>query len=183
MVTDMTESCNRDLEPRPMVQPFPAPGPLVGRACHDLWLTQTGTAEEKRRLGPPANLPQPWDPATCTDSRLRRELWLWLDAVAAWINHEYCWDPNRTPFIPPCWPQHPHIVRELAVLADQRRRCNLAANSDLLENWHRYVLPGFLDRLRERLNGDCDDWHRSWPGQCRLQGYPLGDAQGRVDRR
>ena len=105
--------------------------------------------------------------STCTDRRLRRELWLWLDAVAAWVNAEYCWEPSGTPFIPACWPRHPHIVHELAVLADQRRRCNLAANSDLLENWHRYVLPGFLDRMRERLNNHCDDQHQPWPARGR----------------
>lgn len=159
------------LTPRPMVQGFPGPGPLVSHAYHDLWLTQAGSEAEKKRLGSPTNLPHPWDPATCTDRHLRRELWLWLDAVAAWVNHEYCWEPSGTPFIPPCWPQHPHIVHELAVLADQRRRCNLAANSDMLENWHRYVLPGFLDRMKERLNNHCDDHHQPWPARARHAYY------------
>jgi len=161
---------------RVLVEPFPGPGPLVSRAYSDLWLTQAGSEEEKKRLGSPANLPHPWDPPTCTDRRLRWELWLWLDAVAAWVNAEYCWEPSGTPFIPACWPQHPHIVHELAVLADQRRRCNLAANSDLLENWHRYVLPGFLDRMRERLNNHCDDQHQPWPARGRQALFDAREA-------
>lgn len=160
-----------DRAARAMVEGFPGPGPLVSGAYHDLWLTQAGTEEEKKRLGPASNLPHPWDPATCTERRLRWELWLWLDAVATWINHEYCWEPSRTPYIPACWPEHPHIVHELAVLADQRRRCNLAANSDLLETWHHYTLPGFLDRMKDRLNNHCDDHHQPWPAQGRHQAF------------
>lgn len=180
----MAERNDEDVRtPQPLVQPFPAPGPLVARAYHDLWLTQAGTEEEKKRLGSPANLPHPWDPATCTDRRLRWQLWLWLDAVATWINHEYCWEPNATPFIPPCWPQHPHIVHELAVLADQRRRASLSVNSDLLENWHRYSLPGFHDRMRERLNCHCDEHHQLWPAEARhaiFEGCPTGVARTRA---
>jgi hypothetical protein len=41
------------------------------------------------------------------------------------------------PVIPGCWPQHPHLVHEIAVLADQRRRAGTARTSDVLEEWHR----------------------------------------------
>jgi type IV secretion system protein VirD4 len=33
---------------------------------------------------------------------------------------------HRRPFIPACWPKHPHLVHDLAVLADQRRRAGRA---------------------------------------------------------
>lgn len=154
-------------EPRELAVRFPGPGPLVLKAYLDLWLTENGTAEEKARLGSPANLPHPWDPPTCTDRRLRWELWLWLDAVAGWINAEYLWEPSGTPVIPDCWPQHPHIVHELAVVADMRHRSNLTANSDALEIWHRNVLPGFLDRMRQRLKSHCEDDHQPWPARSR----------------
>ena len=42
-----------------------------------------------------------------------------------------------------------------------------APNSDVLENWHRYVLPGFLDRMRQRLKQSCDDDHQPWPARSR----------------
>ena len=62
-----------------------------------------------------AQLPRPWDPATCT-GRLREELWAWLDQVAIWINEQHLWNVAR-PGIPECWPAHPHLVHDLAVLA------------------------------------------------------------------
>jgi hypothetical protein len=34
--------------------------------------------------------------------------------------------------IPLCWPQHPHLVHEIAVLADQRRRAGPGLTSDAL---------------------------------------------------
>jgi hypothetical protein len=54
-----------------------------------------------------------------------------LEAVVTWLNQEYIWDVADV--IPPCWPQHPHLVHEIAVLADQRRRTSLAPTSDPLE--------------------------------------------------
>jgi hypothetical protein len=158
---------NKFDEVRFLVGVFPLPGPSVAKAYNDLFLTQNGTEDQKRRLGNPADLPHPWDPATCQERRLRWELWLWLDAVAAWVNADYVWEAAGAPVIPDCWPQHPHIVHELAVLADQRRRCQIAPNSDHLENWHRLVLPGFLDRMKQRLKSSCDDTHQPWPARSR----------------
>jgi hypothetical protein len=63
------------------------------------------------------------------------EVWSWLEAVVTWLNHEYVWDVADV--IPPCWPQHPHLVDEIAVLADQRRRAGQAHTSDPLEDWQR----------------------------------------------
>ncbi len=162
---------------RPLAVEFPTPGPAVQRAYHHLWVArldahqladQPGLLAEQQKLGDPTLLPRPWDPPTCTDRSLRWQLWLWLDAVVDWVNTEYVWDPNGAPTIPDCWPQHPHLVHELAVLADQRRRCSLATESDLLENWHRFVLPGFIDRLRHRLRQCCEDGvHQPWPAAGR----------------
>ena len=142
---------------------FPAPGSRVQKAYHDLWEAQNGSEERKKKLGNPANLPRPWDPTTCLERGLRWELWLWLDQVVEWINSEYVWEASGGACIPDCWPMHPHLVHELAVVADQRRRAGHAPNSDILENWHRYVLPGFIDRMRQRLKQSCDDDHQPWP--------------------
>ena len=39
--------------------------------------------------------------------------------------------------------------------------------SDALEEWHRYCLPAFADRMRNRLRTHCDDEHKSWPAKPR----------------
>ena len=83
-----------------------------------------------------------------------------------WFNREYVWDPNAG-MIPSCWPHHPHLVHEIAVLADQRRRAGIATTSDLLEDWHRYAVPAFIDRMKARLKNQCDDNHPSWPARGR----------------
>ena len=120
-----------------------------------------------RHLGNHALLPRPWEPATCDDPGLRHELWQWLDAVVIWLNHDYTWDAQQGGMIPACWPQHPHLVHEIAVLADQRRRAGLAMTSDPLEEWHRYCLPSFTDRMRARLRSHCEEDHTSWPARPR----------------
>jgi hypothetical protein len=68
---------------------------------------------------------------------------------------------------PPCWPQHPHLVHEIAVLADQRRRAGLAPTSDALDEWHRYSLPSFTERMKTRLRNHCHEDHQSWPAKGR----------------
>ncbi|RXW32744.1 hypothetical protein [Propioniciclava flava] len=148
-----------------LVRAFPTPGPLLGTACRDLYLAAEGSDNQKATIGDPNLLPKPWDPPTCRNPQLRAELWTWLDAVVIWVNHEYVWDPDGT--IPPCWPLHPHIVHELAVMADQRRRAGVALDSNALEEWHRYTLPGFLERLRSRLKVHCDQDHQPWPARSR----------------
>ena len=105
------------------------------------------------------------DPPTCTHHDLRLELWIWLDDVVTWINHEYVWDTAA--YIPSCWPEHPHLVHDLAVLADQRRRAGRATTSDALEDWHRYALPAFLDRMNARLKTHCEDGHQTSPSTSR----------------
>ncbi|WP_232546982.1 hypothetical protein [Propioniciclava soli] len=156
-------------EPDELVRAFPTPGPLLGTAYRDLYLATEGSDNQKAAIGDPSLLPKPWDPPTCRNPQLRAELWGWLDAVAIWINHEYVWDPDST--IPPCWPQHPHIVHELAVMADQRRRAGITLDSNALEEWHRYTLPGFLERLRGRLKAHCETDHQPWPARGRGARY------------
>lgn len=148
-----------------LVRAFPTPGPLLGTAYRDLYLAAEGSDNQKATIGDPNLLPKPWDPPTCRNPQLRAELWTWLDAVVIWVNHEYVWDPEGT--IPPCWPLHPHIVQEVAVMADQRRRASVALDSNALEEWHRYTLPGFLERLRSRLKAHCDQDHQPWPARSR----------------
>ncbi|GIG23321.1 hypothetical protein Cch01nite_40450 [Cellulomonas chitinilytica] len=164
----MTEQRDAILGPRPqaMALPFPRPGRRVLHAFHELDVALTGTAEQRRALGNPALLARPWDPPTCVDRDLRRELWQWLDEVVNWVNTEYVWDAGA--MIPACWPRHPHLVHELAVLADLRRRAATALTSDSLEEWHRYALPAFLDRMAQRTKTYCADNHEPRPVQGRL---------------
>jgi hypothetical protein len=149
----------------PMVEPFPIPGTYVQLAYREFNLAVNGTDEEREQVGNPTLLPRPWEPASCLDPELRHQLWQWLEEVVVWLNREYSWDVAGV--IPTCWPDHPHLVHELAVVADQRRRAGLATTSDALEEWHRYCLPPFLDRMRARLKSHCDDEHVRWPGRSR----------------
>ena len=54
-----------------------------------------------------------------------------------------------------------------------------APNSDILENWHRYVLPGFIDRMRQRLKQSCDDDHQPWPARSRHTRHTGEEAAAR----
>ena len=124
------------------------------------------------------DLPRPWDLATCETPGLRKEIWSWLEAVVTWLNHEYVWDVADV--IPPCWPHHPHLMHEIAVLADQRRRAGLAPTSDALEEWHRYSLPSFTERMKTRLRNHCQENHQSWPAKGRHNRHT---AEASRDRR
>lgn len=155
-----------------LAQPFPMPsGPELRAAYQDLYLAANGDEATRRRIGNPATLPRPWDPSTCTSAPLRAELWEWLDLVVEWLNHEYVWDLNTGGMVPSCWPLHPHLVHEIAVLADQRRRASIDTTSSSLEEWHRYSLPAFVDRLRSRTRTLCDEEHKPWPARTRFVRY------------
>ena len=150
----------------PILEPFPRPGPMVAAAYRDLAVAQYGTANEKRQLGSFETLPRPWDPSSCPPS-LRAQVWAWLDDVATWVNRSYTWALKAG--IPPCWPRHPHLAHELPVLADQRLHAGRALSSTPLEEWHRYTLPAFLDRLQTRLETGCTSaaGHDPWPAAPR----------------
>lgn len=153
-----------------VVRPFPEPVELVAGAYAALRISAGMSEEIRQELAEARRLPKPWLPATCTEPALRADLWKWLEQVVIWLNHEYTW--GTKPMIPACWPLHPHIVNELAVLADRRRRAELDPNSDALEVWHRFSLSGFVQRMRERLEGQCDGGqHKDWPGKPREQAF------------
>jgi hypothetical protein len=144
---------------------FPSPGPHVRHAYRELEMASSGTDHQKAALGNLCALPRPWDPPSCPPE-LRAQVWAWLDQVAQWINHEYIWAPDR--FIPSCWPAHPHIAHELAVIADLRRTAGCAFGGDVMEEWHRYALPTFLDRVTARIGTCCGPAkHDDWPAAGR----------------
>jgi hypothetical protein len=157
------------IEPNPqrsvLIQPFPVPGRLVQLAYRELDLVSNGAQDQLFVLRDLRDLPRPWDPATCETPQLRKEVWSWLEAVVTWLSQEYVWDVADV--IPPCWPQHPHLVHEIAVLADQRRSAGFAPTSDALEEWHRYNLPSFTERMKTRLRSHCQEDHQSWPAKGR----------------
>jgi hypothetical protein len=169
-----------------MVAPFPRAGRRVEHAYTELDIAAgLGTRQQQDALGDPRLLARPWDPASCVDPRLRAEVWQWLDEVVTWLNHEYVWDPDA--MVPACWPRHPHLVHEIAVLADLRRRAGLALTADAMEEWHRYALPACVDRMRARLRQHCQDGeHQAWPGlgrHTRQQGETArGDREVSYDR-
>jgi len=74
--------------------------------------------------------------------------------------------------------EHPHLVHELAVLADQRHRAGQALSSDPLEEWHRHSLPEFRERMRTRLRNHCQEDHQSWPAKGRYSRH-VGEASRR----
>ena len=53
------------------------------------------------------------------------------------------------------------------MLADQRRRAGTALTSYPFEEWHRYGLPGFIDRMRARIKDHCEEGHQRWPASSR----------------
>lgn len=154
-------------------------GAALRSAYDNLYLAANGDVQTRQALGPPADLARPWIPATCTNRQLRAELWAWLEDVATWINHQYVWDPAAG-IIPACWPLHPPLVHELAVLADQRRRAHHDLTSNTLEDWHRNCLPNFLNRLQSRTRTGCDEKHNPWPAQPRHDRHAR-NARQRLD--
>jgi hypothetical protein len=161
--------------PRALVQGFPFPGRRVEHAYRELDKALYGSEEEKKALGSPRLLARPWDPPSCVDPDLRAELWHWLDRFVIWLNQEYVWDVAA--MIPACWPKHPHLVHEIAVLADLRLRAGRALTGDALEEWHRYALPAFSERMRQRMKSHCEDKdHQPWPAQARHTRHAADEA-------
>jgi hypothetical protein len=160
---------------------FPEPARPVRYAFTQLQYARDGSAAQKtRHLGDidPVTLPRPWDPPTCPPV-LRSEIWNWLDRVAAWINHEYTWQTGQQ--IPSCWPAHPDIAHELAVAASLRYDARVALRADAFEDWHRYTLPGFLNRMADRLGpSPCPPGrHKDWPGRAAFKDYQSASSADR----
>lgn len=163
-------------EPGPLILAFPEPGPRLAKAYRDLHIAGNGTPAERQLFGNPALLPRPWEPATCTNPALRAELWDWLEHVVTWFNHELAWQTTQA--IPPCWPHHPHLIHDIATLADQRRRAHIALTSDNLTHWQNHTVPAFLDRLHNQVGGLCDNHHQDWPARSRHRRHrDQADAQ------
>jgi hypothetical protein len=170
----VTGQPDQGVQIRPMLAPFPAPGATIAAAYRELRKAATGTDAERKALGDPGRLARPWDPATCSRPELRQQLWDWLDKVVTWINSDYVWDVSGV--IPACWPKHPHLVHEIAILADRRRVAGISLASDALEEWHRYTLPAFLERLRSRIRDHCENGHQPWPANGRHARHTGPDA-------
>jgi hypothetical protein len=152
-----------------MAAPFPPPSPLVVAALDDLRLAAESPPQTPAELRRVALLPRPWDPPTCP-VELRRLVYAWLDDVVGWINHEHTWRTDRV--LPLCWVDHPHIVHELATVACLRWEAGYAASAAVLEDWHKYTLPGFLDRLAQRTGNGCPPGkHQAFPGRARADLY------------
>lgn len=150
--------------------PFPAPPGPVLRQLEVLAAAATGSEQQRAALEDLAGLALPWDPGTC-DEALLGHLWPWCDQVAAWVNHTYAWRPQH--MIPACWARHPHLAAELPGLAVSRWRARGTLAPALLEDWHRYTLPGFLERMRDRLgDSSCrtNGTHQAWPAAARFAG-------------
>jgi hypothetical protein len=156
----------------PLLAPFPIPSALVVGALDDLRLAVERPPEDRDELRLVAELPRPWDPPTCPPE-LQHYLWRWLADVVLWINEEHTWRVDR--LIPICWAEHPHIAHELATLACQRFNAMYAVTPDPLEEWHRFALPAFLDRIAQRVGptGCPPGRHQPSPGEARHVAYRL----------
>lgn len=163
----------------PLARPFPRPGPGLRQAYRELEMAMSGSPEQVKALGDLESLPRPWDPPSITQPQLRREVWRWLEDVVTWLNIEYTWDVAT--MIPECWPKHPHIVHEVAVIADLRRSAGLAFSSAALEEWHRYALPAFTERMRSRIKTGCDTGHQEWPARSRFHRHTAERAKNARD--
>ena len=51
-----------------------------------------------------------------------------------WLNTQHAW--YSTDHTPPCWPEHPPLVRELGALAVLRYQAGEATSPLPLEEWH-----------------------------------------------
>ncbi len=158
-----------------LVAAFPKPKKILQEAFEKLRRASSGDPLAIEALGPLADLERPWDPPTCK-ARTRNALWLWLDEVVAWLNHEYARQPDHA--IPACWPLHPDLVREIALLASQRLLAGRAFTHNQLIAWHQTALPDFYTRMLERLGGSpCHPGqHKPWPAASRYADYSSADA-------
>lgn len=144
-----------------IVRRFPDPPSRVVEALNFLRVMGSGDLDAIAELDrEPGRIPRPWDPASC-DNELRYDLWTWCDDVATWINHEFAW--RSAAIVPPCWPQHPHLAHEIALLACLRYAAGKSERPELLEEWTRNALPDFAERTAARVGDGCRTEHTDWP--------------------
>lgn len=165
-----------------MAAPFPSPPGVVARLLDELRLVAGSTDEtphESRRV---ALMERPWDPAACPPE-LRHWIYVWLADVVAWINEDHTWRTDAV--IPLCWDLHAHIIHELAVLACARWEASFARTPAALDEWHRYALPPFLNRIVDRIGetGCPPGRHQQSPGAARNAMYRDIDESARRRRR
>jgi hypothetical protein len=153
-----------------IVLPFPSPPMMVLGALELLADQRRRESGRSARPGVGADLERPWEPAGCS-SELGAAVWDWCGDVAAWINHEFAWRP--TSLIPACWRSHPHIARELPVLAVLRWQAETATGPEPVEEWNRYAFPMFCDRMVGRLGeSTCRTGrHQPWPAESRYVAF------------
>jgi hypothetical protein len=153
-----------------IVLPFPPPPMIVLGALELLADVRRREAGRPARADIVSDLERPWEPASCS-SELSAAVWEWCSDMVAWLNHEYAWRPAQ--MIPACWRRHPHIARELPVLAVLRWQAESASSPELVEEWNRYAFPMFCDRMVGRLGeSTCRTGrHRAWPAESRYAAH------------
>ncbi|TRY19412.1 hypothetical protein FOJ82_00395 [Tessaracoccus rhinocerotis] len=141
---------------------FPDVTSRMQKALDQLELLQQGGPAASDIIGSGENLPRLWDITTIHDPNLRRDTWNWLEGFVIWFNAQQTWFSYEQ--IPACWTHHPHLIREIGTLADQRRLAGDATTSRPLDEWHQYSAPAFLERTRA-ARSSCEDKHTPWPGR------------------
>ena len=141
---------------------FPEVTPRMAKVFSQLHMLAIGGHAADEIFGAGEIIPRLWDLTSIHDPDLRFDTWKWLEAFACWFNTQHTWYSHDQ--IPPCWPEHPHLIRDIATLADQRRTAGEAPTSTPLDEWHRYTTPNFLERTRAARQG-CENNHVPWPGK------------------
>lgn len=143
--------------------PFPDLTERMHAALLALAILARGGEGAKAIMATGEILPRIWDITSIADPDLRWDCWTWLDEFVIWLNSQHAW--YSADHTPPCWPEHPPLIRELGTLAALRFQAGEAAGPLPLEEWHRYALPGYLDRTRDQRRA-CEEKHQPWPGRA-----------------
>ena len=161
-----------------MAAPFPEPPGVIARLLDELRLAAAATDETEHESRRVATIARPWDPPSCPPE-IRRNVYLWLDDVVAWINEDHTWRTDRV--VPICWDLHPHLVHELGTVACLRLEATFARTPAALEEWHRFTLPAFLGRVVDRIGetGCPPGRHQQNPGVGRNAIYRGRDETAR----
>lgn len=148
------------------------PPPSFGHSL-DRALRWVATARHRRTRRHPPRPPTRRHP---TGPDFRAAVWNWYTASSQWSNHER-W-PQRRHDPPPAGHATPPRPR------DRRPPTNPTGPTSrptarALEEWRRYSVSGFLDRLKDRLKQHCDGEHGPWPARTRA--VAKGDSLNTVE--